>query len=86
MARCTDCDRFLTQVDRDAMASVNAEYSRYTSEVPYDLDDEDAVSDMHCADCLDHKAERAQERRDEDYYGGDSPTLAETAAYAQRFK
>lgn len=70
MARCADCDKFLTDVDRAAMVAVNDEYARYTSEVPYDLEDEDAVTDMHCADCIDAEAERAQARPDEDYYAG----------------
>jgi hypothetical protein len=86
MARCTDCDLVLTDVDRAAMAAVNAEYSAYTAVRPYDLDHEDAEGDMHCAACLDHRAERAQERRDSDFYGGDSPTLSETLAAARRLK
>lgn len=83
MARCTDCDTPLTALDRAAMQAVNDEAARYITDLPYP-DTEDAT--VRCADCIADRAERAQARRDEDYYGGDSPTLAETAAYAQRFK
>lgn len=83
MARCTDCDNLLTDLDRKAMAAVNEEYAYWGVPVPYG-DDEDA--DAHCDDCITSRAERNQERRDEDYYGGDTPTLAETMALARRFK
>jgi hypothetical protein len=94
MARCTDCDTLLTDLDRAAMQRINDDYRHHGASAPFDLaaeppyeqDDEGADGHFQCVDCLDRDAERAQERRDEDYYGGDTPTLAETAAYAQKFK
>jgi hypothetical protein len=85
-ARCTDCDNRITHYDRAAMEAINADYRAHGATPLYDMDDEDSVDDLYCVDCLDRQAEAAQERRDSDYYGGDSPTLGETMEWARRLK
>ena len=85
-ARCTTCDTRLTALDRHAMQIINDEHALWAGPLAYDLDSEDGTTDLYCADCLAGQAEAAQERRDADYYGGDSPTLVDQMESARRLK